>query len=110
MPNYNFLGWATDAAGTNMVMSWTKIGPDDGTTQTQKLEVNNWDTLRLEEDKKDYTFYAIFTIKQYVARFYDGNMTDSFDVYVDDGSLLYSPSFAPYLDDSDLALTSTYAH
>jgi hypothetical protein len=112
MPNYNFLGWATDAEGTNMVMTWTALKPDDGTTQSaQTIETDLWDTLRLTKDQSDYTFYAIYTIKQYVARFYDGDMVTYNDVIVDDGSLLYAPeSFIPTLDDSKLDLEVTYAH
>jgi hypothetical protein len=68
--------------------------------------------LRLEKEKKDYTFYAIFSIKQYIARFYDGNMKDTYDVIVNDGSPLYAPgsAFVPSLDDSGLSLEMTYAH
>jgi hypothetical protein len=111
MPNYNFVGWSTNPEGTDLVIRYSDVAPDDGTTQSaQSIISDTWDTLKLEEGKTDYVFYAIYSIKRYVARFYNGNMTEYYDEIVDDGKRAYAPgtSYTPTLDDSKLALSMTY--
>jgi hypothetical protein len=107
MPSYNFLGWATDADGENIIVKWTELQPDDGSVQTQEVISNQWAEQVYDKDTFDYTYYAIYKKKQYIARFYDGDMIEknSHDIIVNEGEYLTGADFAPYLDDSNLSLT-----
>jgi hypothetical protein len=100
--HYDFLGWSTTNSADNLISNI------DATTQ-EKDEA--WTALReniFYDNVYDYTFYAIYTIHKYNLTFYGGEK-ESEIVAVAYGDNVVRPSIIPYIDDSDLPLTSTYS-
>lgn len=107
--DYDFIGWATDPEGKNML--GTKSDGSDAYSMTDeewlasKAKVFNAETF-------DYTFYAIFVLHKYQVRFLDGDDTDLVEplaiAYGEKvGSLV--PTKIPHLNDSELPQDQTYS-
>lgn len=91
-PNYDFLGWATDAAGNNIITN------------------EQWEEWSCTQGVMDYTFYAIYIKHKYKMSFYndDDSLIDEIEVTYNEK--LYPPTIIPHKDESALPLESTYKH
>lgn len=95
--HYDFLGWSTvPNPGENDVII----------TEPKEGEEDKWatgDIGYITEGKYDYTYYAIFTIHEYVLSFYNYDGVEIIDtVKVPYGDKAKAPTVIPYRDDSEL--------
>ena len=91
-PNYDFLGWATDAAGENIITN------------------EAWEEWSCTQGVMDYTFYAIYIKHKYKMSFYNDDDTLIDEIEVTYNEKLYPPTIVPHKDESALPLESTYKH
>jgi hypothetical protein len=64
-----------------------------------------WNELRLTQDKYDYTYYAIFEIREYALTFYNHDGSEIVDIlYIPYEGTARIPTKIPYRDDSQLDL------
>lgn len=103
--NYDFIGWAYDAAGTNMFITYNPI--------TKQYADDYQDTLNsytFTNENKILKLYAIFRIHSFTMRYYnyDGTLLETnYNPYnVNPG--LIEPKIVPSRDTSLLELTETY--
>lgn len=110
---YIFNGWQDENGEFIIKYSDVPAIDVDGAIKKQTKEKDIWDTLGLEIDKYDYTFYAVFSHKQYIVRFYDGDgiKENAREIEVNDGGQGKPPEdFIVYLDDSDKGVEETNKH
>ena len=90
--HYDFLGWSTDPLGKENLI----------TNETE------WNAFIINEGSYDTVFYAIFTITNYPITFYQGD-NETVVSNMDYGSFIVTPNAKPWISDSSLGLTQTYA-
>ena len=92
--NYDFHGWSTT--------------PDD----SGLISSENWVSAKesvFDSNKKDYVFYAVFTLHKYRMSFYVGQeLVKTMDIPF--GSVLSDPQLLPSYTDAALGLTEVYKH
>ena len=97
-PNYDFLGWSTTTDRSGLISSVNDSADE---------QKNKWNAQVLDPDKKDYVFYAIFTIHKYHIEFYAGpNKILEQDIPY--GDMLSDPGLVPSYTDSSLADDEKY--
>ena len=87
--HYDFKGWCANSDGS-------------GTLYT-----DSWDEV-ITEGVYDYTYYAIYTIHEYVMTFYQGDNSTPVYIKVPYGSKITTPNTIPYKDDTNLGLYEAY--
>jgi len=83
---YDFYGWSdkplSPSAVNALPSNWYEQGQGNLIVTTNNPNsvaltpdqwYDNWSTLETEEDKYDYTFYAVFGIHKYLMTYYDGD-------------------------------------
>ena len=90
--HHDFLGWSTDPEGKENLVSTPEA----------------WSKIIIEEGNFDNVFYAIFKIKSYDITFYQGDNTQVV-VKGDYNTLVRTPAQQPWIADTGLDLTQTYA-
>ena len=101
--NYDFHGWSTTNDMSGLISS---------SGESLEMQREAWNALSLEAGKKDYTFYAIFTIHQWNIRFLAGENENSMQqiesVNVTHGELLTTPQTIPSMNEDSLPLEQRY--
>ena len=91
--NWDFHGWSTTNSETGLITS------------------ENWDTkgeTLFDENKYDYTFYAVFTIHTWNMTFYTTVGSTFTTTGVVHGDPITAPTAVPVLDESNLGTTERY--
>ena len=111
--NYIFRGWTLDP--TKAIVNENEIDTliANGTVY-DKDAPDSMQTLTFDSSHDVYTFYAVFTISVYTARFWNYNqnpLTDTplYEMPKGYGSPYEEPTITPYRDDTGLLLTTRYA-
>lgn len=91
--HYDFKGWCADSAGNGTIYN----------SSTPWAEM-------IQEDKFDYTYYAIYDLHSYNISFYnwDGEGDPIEVIKIPYGSYITTPNAIPYRDASDLSLYEAY--
>ena len=101
--NYDFHGWSTTNDTKGLIAS-------SSATAAEQKEA--WEKLTLEEGKKDYTFYAIFTVHkwkiQYLAGLTEDDMKEWYVENITHGEVLTAPAIVPSVSEDKLALEERY--
>lgn len=123
--NHRFLGWALDAAGTQMVFNY------QFNSSTNKWELVNGEYMgtsgaTFSSSNTIITLYAIFEVEQYGIKFYDGDGTlltesatpvtyisatgevEAVTMLIPYGEKVRLPKKVAYKDDSELELEQIY--
>jgi hypothetical protein len=101
--NYDFHGWSTTPDGSGLISSY-------GASKAEQEAA--WAELKLEEGKKDYTFYAIFTVHkwriEYLAGLDENNMVEWYSEDITHGEILQSPAIVPSVSEDELPREERY--
>lgn len=99
--HYDFKGWSLDDRNP--------YDSDGNLLSSVITDSDTWAGQKLQEDKYDYTYYAIFEIHSYELNFYNdsGTLIETV-VEVPYGQMAKTPDTIPYKDDSQLSLYETY--
>lgn len=98
--HYDFKGWSLD--------NRNPYDAEGNLLSSVITSSDAWSGQTLQQDKYDYTYYAIFEIHPYVLTFYDDVGGDFAEVKVPYGEVAQAPDALPYKDDSQLGLYETY--
>jgi hypothetical protein len=100
--NWDFWGWSTTNDKTGIIGS---------VEQTDEKNDMDWDTAKaiiFKEDVYDYTFYAVFTIHEWVMTFKTDANTTLTTTNVVHGEALKEPNAVPALNEDSLSATERY--
>ena len=123
--NFDLLGWSQTNDRSGLVISYDEVWEKS----LGQVPINNWSKLKLNQNVKNYTFYAVFEPHYYGIKFYNGDgsliVEDPnnriFDNTLDGDeaakevtmkvqldTLIPQPKVIPFKDDSNLDLHRTY--
>ena len=123
--NFDLLGWSQTNDRSGLVISYDEVW----VKSLGQVPINNWNQLKLDQNIKNYTFYAVFEPHYYGIKFYNGDgsliVEDPnnriFDNTLDGDeaakevtmkvqldTLIPQPKVIPFKDDSNLDLHRTY--
>ena len=104
--NYDFVGWATDPAGTNMFIEYDPIAGEYEDTYQSKLN-----SYTFTNENKILKLYAIFRIHSFTMRFFNNDGTTLLETMYNEYSVMPGipePSIVPTKISGNIAVDEIY--